>query len=113
MIHNHIREKILEKSMSLEKYGMWDLVWKKDEAQKLIISLMHEDIGICGGDVYIVDSDGVEPAYDNWYCQPDQEETQKNYFLRSKQKALEYITKYPIDYNENIFFSLVFTDIAQ
>jgi len=109
-MNNRIKDKILENSVSLENFGLNDLVWKKEDAKNLITSLMNDAIGILGGDVYKIYSDKVEPLYDNWSCEPNDSETRTEYFLRSKQKALEYITNYPNHSNDNVKFSLVFTD---
>ena len=72
---------------------------------------MLDDIGILGGDVYRIDTTRLTPTYDNWSCEPINEESKVDYFLRSKKNALDYITQYPLDTNEMILFSLVFTEI--
>jgi hypothetical protein len=110
MIQEHIK-KILENAISLEKYGMRDLAWKREEAEKLISLLIFEDIGILGGDVYRLDSFRLIPTYDNWSCEPKEGELKNNFFSRSKKVALDYIKHYPIELCEKIIFSLVFTEI--
>jgi len=110
MIRNHIKKKILEKAVVLDKFGMNDLTWKKDDVKILIIALQEEDVGILGGSVYKVDSGHLVPMYDNWSCDPRGEETRKEFCLRSKIKALEYVEKYPVYPDEQILFSLVFTE---
>ncbi|CRX38694.1 Imm40 family immunity protein [Estrella lausannensis] len=110
MIQSCIKKKILEKAVSLEKFGMNDLAWEKDAAVTLINSLMNDDIGILGGSVYKIDSNNFMPMYDNWSCNPDSKEVSKDFNFRSKTRALEYINKYPIYLDERILFSLVFTE---
>lgn len=111
MIKDHIRKKILDAAIPLEKYGIRDLAWKKDSAIALVKSLQDDEIGILGGDVYKIELDRLIPTYDNWSSDHEEGELKKDYFLRSKSKALDYITHYPVDTNENILFSLVFTEI--
>lgn len=111
MIQNHIKKKILDKAVSLEKFGMRDLAWEKEEAKNLINSLMFDDIGILGGDVYVIDSSRLIPTYENWSCEPEDGELKKNYFSRSKINALDYINRYPNNTSEKTLFSIVFTEI--
>jgi Immunity protein 40 len=111
MIQHHIKQKILEKAISLESFGLRDLAWEKESAINLITALMLDDIGILGGDVYSFDLKRLIPTYDNWSCEPEKGELKGKYFLRSKVNSLNYINQYPINPNEKILFSLVFTEI--
>jgi len=45
------KEKITQKAISFEKYGVNDLAWSKEDAQSLINSIMKDKVGILGGDV--------------------------------------------------------------
>jgi len=110
MIPDHIKNKILEKVTSIQQFGMNDLTWDKEEAKTLITSLMPDNIGILGGSVYKIELNNLIPLYDNWYCNPIANETQFEFYTRSKLKALAYIDKYPVHPNETILFSLVFTE---
>jgi hypothetical protein len=111
MISNQLKNKILEKATTLEKFGMRDLVWEKEEAKKLISSLMADEIGILGGDVYQIILNNLRPTYDNWSCEPRNGETKDDYFFRSKKSAFDYIEGYPVKEGEKVLFSLVFTEI--
>lgn len=48
-LKQEIKEKITQKSLSLEKYGLNDLAWNKENAKDLIQSIMKDHIGIRGG----------------------------------------------------------------
>lgn len=113
MIQECIRKKILEKTISLAEFGIRDLTWEKEDAENLIVSLMADDIGILGGDVYVIDSNHPIPTYDNWFSDPEKGELPKEYFLRSKKQALDYIQAYPIEQNQIFLFSIVFTEIIE
>ena len=110
MTPENIRKKILEKTSSLERFGMNDLTCDKEDALTLISSLMDDDIGIFGGSVYKLELDELIQMYDSWYCNPLSEENRSSFNLRSKSEALNYISKYPVYPGEKIIFSLVFTE---
>ncbi|MCB1067109.1 MAG: hypothetical protein KDK56_02880 [Simkania sp.] len=105
-----ISEKIKNASVSLEKYGLNELAWTKENAINLINSILNDKIAILGGDVYLLASGNIEPLYDNWYCEKVSFETQNEYFLRSKLEALQYIKNYPVKNDEKIIFVIVFSD---
>ena len=111
MIQNQTKQKISVHAISLEKFGIRDFAWEKESVKKLINSLMFDDIGILGGDVYQIEAKRLIPTYDNWSCESKEGELRKDYFLRSKATALSYINNYLFDSNEEILFSLVFTEI--
>ncbi len=110
MIEENVKQKILKDAVSLSRFGVNDIFWEKENAKYLIISLMEDDIGILGGNVYKIDSKKLIPMYDNWFCESKQNETKKEYFLRSKLIAFEYINKYTIYDDEKILFSIGFTE---
>jgi hypothetical protein len=109
MINNDIKQKILENAVSLERFHINDITYQKEDAKKLIKLLIKDDIGILGGSVYKIDSMRLIPLYDNWACNPNEQETAQEYYMRSKETAFNYIDKYPVDFDENILFSIVFT----
>lgn len=109
-MNQEIQKKILKNSISLEKFGINDLAWAKKEAEDLIVSIMKDDIGILGGDVYIINAGRLDPLYDNWSCEVRMSESTEEYFSRSKAEALNYISKYPISPKENVVFAIIFTD---
>jgi hypothetical protein len=110
MLKQEIKEKITRKSISLEKYGLNDLAWNKEDAENLINSIMKDRIGILGGDVYRLMQNCLEPLYDNWACEPGATESEEEYYLRSKSESLKYIEAYPVQTGENIVFSITFTE---
>lgn len=110
MLKQEIKEKITHKSISLEKYGLNDLAWSKEDAEVLIHKIIKDEIGILGGDVYEVTSTHLEPISENWSCEPAERETEGEYYLRSKSESLKYITNYPIPSGEKILFSIIFTE---
>ena len=110
MIPDYLIKKIIDKAKSLNKFGIDDIAWGKKEAKNLIISLMEDDIGILGGDVYKLDSEHLISLGDGWATDPNEGESKQNYFSRSKMHALDYINRYPIKDSESILFAIVFTE---
>ena len=110
MLNQEIKEKITQKSISLEKYGINDLAWTKGDAKSLINEIMKNKIGILGGDIYKLTSNRLEPLYDNWSCEPTSTESEEAYFFRSKSESLRYIENYSVQTEEEIIFSITFTE---
>lgn len=110
VLKKEIFNMLMKKAISLEKYGLNDLAWKKEDALELIKSLMTDPIGVLGGDVYKINGDRLIPLYDNWSCDPNKNEGQKSHFQRSKFASIKYIENYPIHSNEEIVFSITFTE---
>ena len=107
-----IREKINQKSISLENYELNDLAWTKEDALALIDSIINDEIGILGGDVCKITSSHLEFLYDNWSCEIDENELKEKYYSRSKIESKKYIENYPVNPEEGIIFSITFTDFC-
>ena len=110
MLKQEVKKKITQKSLSLERYGLNDLAWTKEDAKNLIRAIMRDRIGIFGGDVYKLNQDRLEPLYDNWCCEPMNTETEEEYYSRSKIESLNYIENYAVKNEENMIFSITFTE---
>jgi hypothetical protein len=110
MLKQEIKDKITEKSISLEGYGINDLAWSKEDAKSLINQIMKDKVGILGGDVYKLTPKRLEPLSDNWSCEPMETEPEEDYYSRSKSESLKYIENYPIEPEEKIIFSITFTE---
>ena len=110
MLKQEIKEKIIQKSISLEEYGLNDLAWSKEDAKKLLNEIMKDKIGILGGDVYRLTPTRLEPLPDSWSCEPMENEPEEHYYFRSKSESLKYIENYPVEIRERIVFSIIFTE---
>lgn len=111
MIRDELRQKILKKSIPLEKFGINDFSWEKIDAIEMINLIQNEKIGILGGDVYRLEKDRLISTYDNWFFEPEAEESINSFNLRSKKESIKYIENYPIEPGEKILFAIVFTEI--
>jgi hypothetical protein len=110
MLKQEIKEKITKKAISLDEYGINDLAWSKENAKKLINTIMKDKIGILGGDVYKLTLKSLESLSDNWSCEPMEDESEEEYYSRSKSESLKYIENYPVEPGKNIIFSITFTE---
>lgn len=110
MLKQEIKDKITQKSISLEGYGINDLAWSKEDAKNLINEIMKDKVGILGGDVYKLTPKRLEPLSDNWSCEPKETESEEEYYSRSKSESLKYIENYPVEPEEKIIFSITFTE---
>ncbi|MBX9838779.1 MAG: hypothetical protein K2X69_10770 [Silvanigrellaceae bacterium] len=110
MLNEKIKEKITKNSVSLERYGLNDLAWTKEDAKKIINDIMEDEIGILGGDVYELTEDYLAPVYDNWLCKKNKNESLNDYYLKSKVESLNYIENYQVSYKKTVVFAIVFTE---
>lgn len=110
MIENKVRNKILSKTIFLDKFAINDLAWSKQDALELIDLLLNDEIGILGGDVFIIEAESLTPAYANWYSTPGREETLSEFYLRSKKESKAYIDSYPLNHHKSMVFTMTFTE---
>lgn len=113
MISREIEEKINKNAINLSCYCLNDLAWKKEDAINVVRSIMNDEIGILGGDVYkLIPPDRFEPLYYYWACEINEGEAKKDFYERSKVESLEYIQRCPqflID-SSSVVFSITFTE---
>ena len=84
-----------------------ELALTKSDSLKALALLSDTDIGILGGDVYEVESDGYfQPTYDNWYCNKGSH-SQLEFAKISREKALQYLKNYREAEGKNIRYVLV------
>lgn len=87
-----------------------EIALKKSDAIKALALLDDTDIGILGGDVYELESDGYfKPTYDNWFRNKGIEE-QQDFAKRSRSLANEYLSNYQEKDGVDIRYVLVLDD---
>lgn len=85
------------KAYSLSSLGIDGVAFEKEDAIKVVEYMRDECIPISGGDVFRVVDDSIEVTYDNWNCDRNHQESMRDYLYRSCDKAIEYITNYPVE----------------
>ena len=64
-------------------------------------------VGVLGGDVYLKREGTIELSYDNWYCNPEITESDKDFVNRSISYARTYVANYRAAPPNDIFFAFV------
>lgn len=84
-----------------------EIALTKEDALKAIALLSDSELGILGGDVYELESDGYfRPTYDNWYCNKD-DLLSSDFARLSHEKATQYLQNYKEADGSNIRYVLV------
>ena len=104
----------VEYSQLLKNYGTprtdavgSEIVLKKTVAISALALLESTDIGVLGGDVYELESDGYfRPTYDNWYVNKNADD-KKIFSRKSRAIATEYIQNYKGSNSLKIRFVIV------
>ena len=75
--------------------GCENVAWRRLQAIDVIHYLQSSNTAVLGGDV-IVKKDGVfELTLDSWHSDHQKGETWSAYAARSRQEAMDYLTRYP------------------
>lgn len=78
----------------------------REQALNALDQLENEGIGVLGGDVLELREGILKYNYDNWHCDPEENEADSAFTKRSISRAKTYITEYqPTEYG--YFFSIV------
>jgi hypothetical protein len=98
---------LLGKASPLDDLGLTEVAWDDEHIDSVIDMLERLDFAILGGDVYARAHEGFRPAYDNWYCEREAEETFSDYATRSREVARIYVRDYRSLGYAGRFFALV------
>lgn len=94
MSYSEFKKFIINNGLPRTDVDGGELVLTKADALHALKILSNTNIGILGGDVYELESDGYfRPTYDNWYCNRDSHSS-KDFAKNSKEIALNYIKNY-------------------
>ena len=85
--------------------------WCFDKAQMLEVleKLSKLKVAVLGGDVYEVINNNFQLSYDNWYCEPLDNEPSEKFCTRSVAYAKDYVESYTA--KNGVCFTIV-PDIA-
>jgi hypothetical protein len=100
-IYSEKIESILRKGICFQQYGISNWGFSKNLALSIVEEFNKLNIGILGGDVFIIENNTIIPTYDNWYTNKDNE----NFVELSIFKAKNYIKNYY--YKNNVYFVFV------
>jgi hypothetical protein len=100
-------DEILGVGISLEGIGVRNFALTRQEALTALDQLARNKVPVLGGDVYLMKNGSIEPAYDNWYCDPQKEEAEIDFCNQSISRARDYIDKYKSAEDKAVFFAIV------
>jgi hypothetical protein len=87
-------ETIISNGIALHDTGVNNWALSKKKALDALDKFESEKISVLGGDVYEL-TDGVPKSnYDNWYCEPQSDESFENFAARSVKIARDYVSNY-------------------
>lgn len=95
---------------NLEEIGIKSFGFLKEDSLKFIELLLLDNIPILGGDVLLIDENNkIQLIFDGWYCEKEENETDKQYTIRSGVLASNYIREYK---NKNVPNNIFLFDIV-
>lgn len=103
--YNFLPQEILSVGINLEPLGIREMAWKCEDVLVVIDLLFRKGYSILGGDVYAYSNDLAEITYDNWYL--DKTDS-KDFILKCKNKAIEFINNYSTINGANFIYSITY-----
>lgn len=97
---------ILNNGVLLKNNGVHNWALSREAALIALEQLSAMSVAVLGGDVYLMTAEGLKVSYDNWYCNRETAESEKNYVMRSIATAVRYIKNYQEPSN-NAFFAII------
>jgi hypothetical protein len=98
---------LIERGVSLARMNVRDVGFRRDDALLAVKFLKDAEIPILGGDVWYGREGHFEPAYANWYTNPNPDENQYSYSNRSCEAAEQYLRNFPEQADVEQLFVLV------
>jgi len=95
--------------VSLEGLGLPGVAFSHEDAKKVLTSLEHTTIAVCGGEVFVSERWGLVPLLETWGCDRFRGESVHDYALRSRERAREFIDECAPERRDRLFFGLEFS----
>ena len=101
---NFFSQKLLDSGFFLrEPIGVYEIAWKYSDVIKVLVLTKEKKMVILGGDLYGINNNEITTTYDSWYFSG-------NDFVKSFEKAKDYIDNYHKKNGDNFIYSLVIKD---
>ena len=98
---NILPQSLLSRGIFLrDKIGVYEIDWKFDDVIKVLDIIKEKEMTVLGGDVYGLNGYEVIITYDSWSFSGSN-------FIKSFEKAIEYIDNYHKNNRDNFIYSLV------
>lgn len=102
---NILPQALLNRGIFLrEKIGVYEIGWKFDDVIKVLDVIKEKEMTVLGGDVYELNGGEIIITYDSWSFSGSN-------FIKSFEKASEYINNYYKNNGDNFIYTLVVANI--
>lgn len=98
---------IISIGLPLENIGIKNWALNRAQALATLEEFQKHGIAVLGGDVYEMLDGALEPNYDNWYCEQNNEESFLDFSKRSIIDARTYLNNYDQNKKDTIYFTFV------
>jgi hypothetical protein len=105
---HHIPDDLLQKGISLQFMGYFDVVWEKEDCIKVIEILIKKRILVLGGDVFVFQNNEFKPTDGSWFIESSSVIPTDDDLIRSKTKAIDYMNKFSNKNGRAFYFSIVY-----
>jgi len=107
MSYSEYKQFLKENGVSRTGAEGGEVALSKSDSIKALQMLKGTEVGVLGGDVYEMESDGYFcPTYDNWYCNKCTE-SDIEFALNSQKRALNYLVNYEEESEAKLMYVLV------
>ena len=102
---NILPQELLNRGIFLrEAIDVYEIGWKFDDVIKVLDIIKEKEMMVLGGDIYGLNGDEVIITYDSWSFSGSN-------FIKSFEKASEYINNYYKNNGDNYIYTLVVANI--
>ncbi len=102
---NILPQELLNREIFLrDKIGVYEIGWKFDDVIKVLDIIKEKEMMVLGGDVYELNGGEIIITYDSWSFSGSN-------FIKSFEKASEYINNYYKNNGDNFIYTLVVANI--
>ena len=102
---NILPQELLNRGIFLrDKIGVYDIRWNFADVIKVLDVIKEKEMTVLGGDVYELNGDEIIITYDSWSFSGSN-------FIKSFEKASEYINNYYKNNGDNFIYTLAVANI--
>lgn len=104
---NILPQSLLSRGIFLrDKIGVYEISWKFDDVIKVLDIIKEKEMVVLGGDVYGLNGYEVIIIYDSWSFSGSN-------FIKSFEKASEYINNYYKNNGDNFIYTLIVSNATK
>jgi len=104
---NILPQSLLSRGIFLrDKIGVYEIGWKFDDVVKVLDVIKEKEMTVLGGDVYGLNGYEVIITYDSWSFSGSN-------FIKSFEKASEYINNYYKNNGDNFIYALIVSNATK